>query len=69
VSARSSAERAADREIRTATLIMELCDEAGVSLSPSTVRQRLAAIIGTSCSHATQQRLHLALEADKAARS
>jgi hypothetical protein len=48
---------------------MELCDEAGVSLSPSAVRQRLAAMIGTSCSHSTQQRLHLALEQDAAARA
>ena len=62
---RTHQERMADRQVRTAELIMELCAEAGVSRSPSTVRYTLASILGDACSQATLTRIHLALEADR----
>lgn len=57
------ADRVADRQLRTAQLLMDLCDQAGVSKSPSQVRYELASLLGSACSQATVQRLHLALEA------
>lgn len=51
------AERVADHQHRAAELIMELCNEAGVSRSPSAVRHRLAGVLGTACSQATVRRL------------
>lgn len=55
-------EKVADRQIRTAGLLMALCDEAGVSRSPSEVRHLIAKMLGDACSQATVRRLHLALE-------
>lgn len=56
-------EQVANRQLRTASLLMDLCDEAGVSRSPSEVRHLIAKVLGDSCSQATLQRIHLALEA------
>lgn len=63
------AERVADRQVRTATLLMDLAAQAGVSRSPSEVRYEIARILGSACSQSTVTRLHLALEATSVGRA
>ena len=54
-------EQVANRQLRAATLLMDLCDQAGVSRSPSEVRQKLASILGSTCSQRVVRDLTLAL--------
>lgn len=63
---RTHADRRADRELRAAELLLELADRAGVNESPSTVRHALAGIVGAELSHASVDRLVVALEARRA---
>lgn len=55
--AKTHADRMADNRLRAASLLMELCDEAGVSRSPSEVRYKLASALGGACSQSTIRRL------------
>lgn len=53
----TSAERAAERAHRAAELILEHCEDAGVSKSPSQVRHELASILQSACSQSTTKRI------------
>lgn len=66
--AATHADRVQDALIETADMLMKLCDQAGVSKSPSEVRHEIASILNNTCSQSTVKRLRLRLRGGAVAR-